>query len=240
MREIDKIAHKHFAIVAELVGALVADAHSAFAMRQERKLGNRRHKFDRGRMQGIACDDRQRIGLENLQLTLWLDLAAVAKFARHHMTVVSMIGQLKATPEIDHVDQVLDGILWPDQPHVDQELAAIDVIAGHAPAHVEQRRPGSHAAGAIAAFFGAHPPFDLPQQGRVAVVSVEEREQHVGEGEQLGFLRRSGYAEPANLVRQHLQGVVRLQQLPVGDGLRGHRGDSSTSFHTSAGFSTPV
>ena len=162
LREIDKIAHEHLAIVAEFVGTFVADAHSAFAMRQERKLGNCRHEFDRGRMQWITGDDRQRIRLENLQLTLWLDLASMAKFARHQMTVVSMIGQLKATPEVDHVDQVLDCILRADEPHVDEELAAIDVIAGHAPAHVEQCRLGSHAAGAIAAFLCAHPLFDLP------------------------------------------------------------------------------
>ena len=42
-------------------------------------------------MQRIAGDDRQCISLENLQLTLWLDLASMAKFPRHQMTVVSMI-----------------------------------------------------------------------------------------------------------------------------------------------------
>ena len=191
-------------------------------MRQELVLRHRGHELARGGVQRVSWHHVVQVGLEHLKLALGHQLAAVAVLAVGGVPVVAVIGELHALPAVHHVDQVLDAVLGPQHPHVDEPFTAQQIKARERPTHRQGVGLAAHVAGAVAAFLHRHARLDLAQQRRVAVVRVGIRQHDVGRHrEELGFLGGAGYAQPVGFVGQHLDEVVGLKQLGVAEWRQG-------------------
>jgi hypothetical protein len=66
-------------------------------------------------MQIIPSLAIEHIGVEDLEAALRKELAAVAVFLVGEVAVIAMPGQLEALPEVHHIREILNGVLWTDE-----------------------------------------------------------------------------------------------------------------------------
>src|SRR5260370_12138013 len=189
-------------------------------------------------MEPVAWLAVKESGAKHFESAIGEDLSPMPRLGVRQMTVIAPPGELESLPEIHHVNDGLDGILRPEKAIGKQQLTAEQVKGGKAPGHLRRLQLHTHRPAAVGDVLGLHAGLDLPQKLWIAVEGVEIGQKNVGGDRiKLGFLHRSGEAEPIGLVGHVLDKIVRLEQLDVGELLvfllHG-------SFQMRAGPSSPV
>ena len=112
-------------------------------------------------MQLIPSLAIEHIGVKDLEAALGKELAAVSVFLVGDVAVVAMPGQLEALPEVHHIGEVLNGVLWTDEAEIDEPFTTEKVEAGQRPAHGRILDLDAGVARAVADLFGRHARLDF-------------------------------------------------------------------------------